>query len=211
MVETRKIGEKTSPFLLTLKFLALILFLSCRFSLLLIFLYSSGLGRQSSLSLSSTFPPGSLCPSPEAVCGAAEMGEVGEEEEEAERETDDFLIPPEATVPLRAFPFPPTLTGAMVMVGMTLSSSSSSSSSSAGPTSSSCSEPSNSWSCSGLPLPLPGVPTRAGSMLNNGESVVVVANGLGLLDWESEVEEDEARVSNVPRKSYGADEEAPIM
>jgi hypothetical protein len=34
----------------------------------------------------------------------------------AEEEEDDFLIPPLTTVPLRALPCPPTLTGAMVVL-----------------------------------------------------------------------------------------------
>lgn len=77
-------------FRLTLKFRALILFLSCLFSLLLIFLYSSGLGRQSSgsriLSGEESFEDFDF-----PVVEFKSFSEGGY----------DFLMPPEATAPRR--------------------------------------------------------------------------------------------------------------
>lgn len=77
-------------FRLTLKFRALILFLSWRFSLLLIFLYSSGLGRQSSGS--------------RILSGAGSFEDFDFPAPEFESFSEglyDFLMPPEATAPRR--------------------------------------------------------------------------------------------------------------
>lgn len=75
-------------FRLTLKLRALILFRSCRFSLLLIFLYSSGLGRQSSgsriLSGAVSFEDFDF---PAPAFKSFSEGAY------------DFLMPPEATAP----------------------------------------------------------------------------------------------------------------
>ena len=176
-----------SPFLRTLKFLALILFLSCLFSLLLIFLYSSGLGLQSSLSLSSTVAP----PLPTSFSFPDDVEEGGE--------GASFLIPPEATVPLRAFPFPPTLMGAMMSETVSTASSSSSISNSS----------------TGLPIP-----TSEGSIPICGDSPAVDENASCGLGWEGEVAAEAEEVAEeeppvmelkAPKKSYGAPEDGGGM
>jgi hypothetical protein len=115
-MKRRKTERTNSPFRLTLKFLALILFLNCLFSLLDIFAYSSGLGLQ--LSTIGSIDEDNADESFESLSLSLSLSLTA-------AVVVRLTTPPLCNVPFRALPLPPTLAG-----GNTRQSSSSSSSSS---------------------------------------------------------------------------------